>query len=347
MKRILSLILGVGLLYSSSVDAQDSLAKSQTVEVKQKVWATIIASYYTTVKGEYKPKSAFEMPTALFGYSATFSDKLKATLIYDVTRTTNAIKVTDENGNPMNVSYNEGSKYTAFLKMAEIKYSPTSFIDLRIGQLLNTQYLTTQDKFWGYRYIYFTYQEVHRYGNPADFGAQVDIKYGDKFLNQVSVTNGDGPFKSQDENGKFLYSNNIEVYPVKGLILKLYTDYSPKSDTAVLAKDKYAFSAFAGYKTDKFRFAVEYNKVINYGYRENTDYYGFSTFGSFTINPKISVLLRYDYINRSATLNLKKAHLIIAGLQYQPIKNLLCSVNVRNLNPNDRLMVYGSFGITF
>lgn len=347
MKKIFTLILGVILVYSNSTIAQDSLAKAQTIEVKQKIWATIFASYYTTVKGEYKPKSAFEMPTALFGYSATFSDKLKATLIYDVTRTTNAIKVTDENGDPMNVSYNEGSKYTAFLKMAEIKYSPARFIDLRIGQLLNTQYLTTQDKFWGYRYIYFTYQEVHRYGNPADFGAQVDLKYGDKLLNQISVTNGDGPFKSQDENGKFLYSNNLEIYPVKGLILKLYADYSPESDTAKLAKDKYAFSAFAGFKTDKFRVAVEYNKVVNYGYRENTDYYGVSTFGSYTINPKFDVLVRYDYINRSFPLNLEKAHLIIAGVQYQPMKNLLCSVNLRNLSPADRLMVYGSFGITF
>ena len=101
MKKIFTLILGVILVYSNSTIAHDSLAKAQTIEVKQKIWATIFASYYTTVKGEYKPKSAFEMPTALFGYSATFSDKLKATLIYDVTRTTNAIKVTEESGDPM------------------------------------------------------------------------------------------------------------------------------------------------------------------------------------------------------------------------------------------------------
>lgn len=347
MKAILYLTVGVMLLNASTLIAQDSLVNGQTIEVKQKVWATIFASYYTTVNGDYKPKSAFEMPTALFGYSATFSDKLKATLIYDVTRTTNAIKVTDENGNQLNVSYNEGSKYTAFLKMAEIKYSPVNFVDVRIGQLLNTQYLTTQDKFWGYRYIYFTYQEVHRYGNPADFGAQIDLKYGDKLLNQLSVTNGDGPFKNQDQEGKFLYANNIEYYPIKGIVLKLYGDYSPKSDTAKLAKDKYAISAFAGYKTNKFRFAAEYNKVINNGYRKNSSYYGFSTFGSYTINTKFDILLRYDYINRSATLNLEKSHLIIVGVQYQPIKNLLCSINIRNLSPNDRLMIYGNFGITF
>ncbi|MGE0078030.1 MAG: hypothetical protein AB7S48_09240 [Bacteroidales bacterium] len=347
MKRLRLAIILVLCFSSGSLLAQDSLVTNLNIEVKHKVWATILTSYYTTIKGDVKPKSAFEMPTALFGYSATFSNQLKATLIYDVSRTTNDINATDQDGNPLNISFNEGSKYTAYLKMAEIKYSPASFIDLRIGQLLNTQYLTTQDKFWGYRYIYFTYQEVHRYGNPADFGAQVDLKYGDKLLNQISVTNGEGPFKKQDENGKFLYSNNLEVYPVKGLILKLYADYSPKSDTAKLAKDKYAISAFAGYKTNKFRVAVEYNKVFNYGYRENSDYYGFSTFGSYTINPKFDVLVRYDYINRSATLDIEKSHLIIAGLQYQPIKNLLCSVNVRNLSPSDKLMVYGSFGITF
>lgn len=328
-------------------NAQDSIVKPHTPEIKHTLFGNIFSAYYTKLQGDIKPKSAFEMPTALLGYSATFDNKLKATLIYDVSRTTNNISVTDTAGNSLSVNYNEGSKYTVFLKMAEIKYSPTSFLDLRMGQLLNTQYLTTQDKFWGYRYVYFTFQEVHRYGVPADFGAQVDLKYRNKVLNQISVTNGEGPFRHQDENGKFVYANNLEVYPVNGLIMKIYADFSPASDTASVAKDRSAVSAFVGYKTEKYRIGAEYNKVFNYGYRQNSDYYGFSSFGSYMFNSKFDVFLRYDYIYRSATLNVYKAHLFIVGAQYQPIKNFTCSLNARSLSSGEKMMLYFNVGVKF
>lgn len=328
--------------------AQDSVnIRVAEREMKQRVWANIFASYYTTLQGSYQPKSAFEMPTALMGYSATLSDRFKATLIYDVTRTTNAITVTDSLGTPLNVTYNEGSRYTAFLKMAEIKYSPLSFLDLRVGQLLNTQYLTTQDKFWGYRYIYFTFQEVHRYGNPADFGVQVDLKYSGRLLAQLSATNGDGPFKQQDSGAKFLYSLNLEYYPLKGTIIKVYGDFSPAPQAISNAFDRSVLSVFAGYKAEHYRMAFEYNAVKNYGFTSNSDFWGLSSFISFSVSPKVDVLARYDYINHSVPQNLNRAHFVIAGAQYSPIKNLNCSVNLRHLSNPERTMIYFSFGSSF
>ena len=343
----LTLIVGTLFLGIFNVNAQDSIVKPKLPEIEHKLFGNIFSAYYTKLNGDIKPKNAFEMPTALLGYSATFDKKLKATLISDVSRTTNNISVTDTSGNPLSVNYNEGSKYTLFLKMAEIKYSPTDFLDLRMGLILNTQYLTTQDKFWDYRYVYFTFQEVHRYGVPADFGAQVDLKYSDKILNQISITNGEGPFRYQDDNGKFVYANNFEVYPVKGLIMKLYADYSPASDTSSVAEDRMALSAFVGFKTDKYRVGAEYNKVFNYGYRQNSDYYGFSGFGSYTINPKFDIFLRYDYINRSAVLNVEKGHLFIVGAQYQIIKNFTCSLNARSLSSGEKVMLYFNVGVKF
>lgn len=342
------LLILVSTLFTVTSTAQDLLpGKLSDNALKQKVWANVFASYYSTLAGSNKPSSAFEMPTALLGYSAALNERFKVTLIYDVTRTTNGITVTDSLGNSLNVNYNEGSRYTAFLKMAEIKYSPASFVDLRIGQLLNTQYLTTQDKFWGYRYIYFTFQEVHRYGNPADFGAQVDFKYRNILLAQLSVTNGDGPFRQQDSESKFLYSVNVEYYPVKGAIVKVYSDFSPAPKSISGGFDKRALSAFAGFKTDAYRFALEYNRVRNYGFTRNTDYWGFSSFFSFSISSKLDILTRYDYINRSAPLNLKRSHMAIAGVQYSPIRNIRCSVNLRHLTVPGTTMLYLSFGAFF
>jgi len=340
-----SLLFILGALTAVKSIAQDSLmVKPTESELKQKVWASIFASHYSTLSGRNKPSSAFEMPTALLGYSATLSDRFKATLVYDVTRTTNNIAVTDSLGRPLNVTYNEGSRYTAFLKMAEIKYSLIPFIDLRVGQLLNTQYLTTQDKFWGYRYIYFTFQEVHRYGNPADFGAQVDFKYRAMLLAQLSVTNGDGPFKQQDSNSKFLYSLNLEYYPVSGAIVKVYSDFSPAPQSIPSGYDRSALSVFAGFKAERYRLAVEYNGVKNYGFAQNSDYWGLSSFLSYSVTPKVDILTRYDYINRSAPLNLSRSHFILAGVHYNPIKNLSCSANLRYLTAPQKTMLYFSFG---
>lgn len=287
------------------------------------------------------------MPTALIGYSASLTDRFKATLIYDVTRTTNNITVTDSLGIPLSVSYNEGSRYTAFLKMAEIRYSPASFVDLRVGQLLNTQYLTTQDKFWGYRYIYFTFQEVHRYGNPADFGAQVDFKYRNILLAQLSVTNGDGPFKQQDSDSKFLYSLNVEYYPFTGAIVKLYSDFSPAPKNTSGGYDRSALSVFAGFKGERYRLAVEYNGVKNYGFTQNSEYWGFSSFFSYSVTPKVDILTRYDYVNRSAPLNLSRSHFILTGIHYSPIRNLSCSVNLRHLTAPEKTMLYVSCAANF
>ncbi len=350
MNKVQYIIIMLAIAICSPVKASERdsvLVHVKNEEVKHRVFANIFASHYFGLTEGITPRSAFEMPTALLGYSATFSNKLKATLIYDVTRTTSNIVVKDEDGNLLEVNYFEGSKYTAFLKMAEIMYSINHFVDFRIGQLLNTQYLTMQDKFWGYRYIYFTYQEVHRYGMPAAFGPQVDLKYAGKLLNQISVTNGDGPFRHKDENAKFLFSNNVEFRPNSELVLKIYTDYSPTSDTSALARDKYAISAFAGYKTNRFRVGLEYNKVYNFGYRSNSDYYGISSFASVTISPKVDLLARYDYINRSSIMNIEKGHFVIAGFQFKPHNNFFCSLNLRALYPGDKYWVYTSFGVSF
>ena len=151
---------------------------------------------------DYNPKAAFDFKQGILGYKHQWAGKLTGTIMFDVTRTTHLYDITDSAGNHLNYSYFEGSKYTAYLKMAEIKWDINKMFTLRVGQLLSTQYLTFQDRFWGYRYIDVTYQERWRLGMPADFGAQFDINVGDKLVNQISVVNGEGPFRHQDENGK-------------------------------------------------------------------------------------------------------------------------------------------------
>ena len=122
------------------------------------VFGNIFTGFYYGMKNTIKPRAAFGLTAGILGYYHDFNEKISGKIMLDVTRTTNAIEVTDSNNLPMNVSFFEGSKYTAYLKMAEIKWNINQHFALRVGQLLNTQYLTFQDKFWGYRYISVTYQ---------------------------------------------------------------------------------------------------------------------------------------------------------------------------------------------
>lgn len=331
---------------NNSLDSDTTNKKSQNsiTTNKQKLFGNLYTGFYYGLSENVKPRAAFELSTALLGYSNRISEKVKATIIFDVTRTTNNIQVNDTSGNNLDVSFFEGSKYTAFLKMAEINYEINEFLDFSVGQLLNTQYLTFQDKFWGYRYIYVTFQEAYRYGMPADFGAQLNIKYKNIYKNSFSIVNGEGPFYYQDENSKFLISNNVEIHAKNGVILKFYTDYAPPSDTASELKSKSVISLFAGYKTDNFRIGAEYNHVYNYNFIIGNDYYGTSVYGSYKLD-NTEILARYDYINKSTFIT--EGHYIIAGCQFNPADKFYISINFRNLLPDNKTQLYFNFGIKF
>jgi hypothetical protein len=298
-------------------------------------------------KDTYKPQAAFEFNQGIIGYFNQISEKVSGKIMLDVTRTTNITSITDTTGNQLSYEYFEGSKYTAYLKMAEIKWDINEYLAFRVGELLSTQYLTFQDKFWGYRYIDVTYQEKFRLGMPADFGVQFDFKYKDKLLNQFSIVNGEGPFRYQDSNSKFIFSNNIQYYPTERIFLKLYLDYGPSPDTGSAKNAKSVISGFAGYKTDKFRVGGEYTYIYNYGFNANTDYYGFSIYGSVVLNKYFQALGRYDHLKMKKPDENSKLDYYIIGFQYEPVAAFTTSINFRYYSVEALPFIYASFGLKF
>ncbi len=316
-------------------------------EISSYGFGQIYTGFHYGFKNTYKPQAAFEFNQGIIGYFNQISDKVSGKIMLDVTRTTNFTFVTDSLGKFIINDYFEGSKYTAYLKMAEIKWDINHFFTFRVGQLLSTQYLTFQDKFWGYRYIDVTYQEKFRMGMPADFGVQVDLKVRDKLVNQFSIVNGEGPFRYQDQNSKFIYSNNIQYYPTERITLKLYTDFAPSPDTGYGKKAKSVISGFAGYKTDKFRVGAEYTYVFNFGFNKDTDYYGFSIYGSVVLNKYFQALGRYDHLNMKLPEENSRLDYYIAGFQYEPVSNFTTSINFRYYSVDALPFIYASFGLKF
>jgi len=331
--------------------AQISFSQNSSQKVKKGsdsyFFGQIFTDFYYCFNKDYKPVTAFRFNQGIMGYKHTFSKKLSAIIMFDVTRTTHINGISDSAGNRLNYDYFEGSKYTAYLKMAEIKWTINDYLTLRVGQLLNTQYLTLQDKFWGYRYVEVTMQEKFRMGMPADFGAQIDFKYKKRFLNQFSVVNGEGPFRHQDNGGKYLYSDNIQYTPTENIVLTMYADYSANSDKSVLKTGKYTLAFFAGYKTEPFRIGAEYAKVFNYKYDTDSRYTGISVFGSVKINGKINLLGRYDHVVLKDSSQSVKTGYYIAGVQYTAADYLNLALNFRYYSKKELPFVFVSFGIKF
>lgn len=326
-----------------------------TKDKKNYVFGQIYVGFKYGFNPDFKPQAAFEFTQGVIGYKHQLADNLSGIIIYDVTRTTHIYEIVDTVGNQLDYSYFEGSKYTAFLKMAEIKWDINQHFTFRVGQLLSTQYLTFIDRFWGYRYIDFTFQEKFRLGMPADFGAQLDFKIKDKFINQFSIVNGEGPFRYQDINSKFIYANNIQFYPTEKITLKFYADYGPASDTSTMAAAKSVLSGFFGYKTDRYRIGAEYDYVFNYGFVKEVNYYGLSIFGSFVINDKFQALARYDHISFDIATKFENTDYFIVGFQYEPVNKFTTSINFRYYSSifynqiiiYDLPFIYANFGLKF
>jgi len=340
-----SISISISILTLISTLAFSQSSQSVEKPLDRYVFGQIFADFRYGFNDSYKPQAAFDFNQGIIGYYHEISPTVSGKIMFDVTRTTNIYEITDSAGNILNINYFEGSKYTAYLKMAEIRWDINKVVTLRFGQLLNTQYLTFIDPFWGYRYVDVTMQEKYRLGMPADFGVQVDLNTGEKLLHQFSVVNGEGPFRYQDLNSAFVYSYNVQFTPFEGLTIKAYADYGPSPDTAAVKDDKFVISGFAGYKNDKFRIGAEVDYVNNYGWNRDQDVTAFSIFGGWNFYKKLDVLARYDYLVTKMPNETTRAGYVVAGLQYEPVKMFTTSLNFRYYSLDDLPFIFLSVGL--
>jgi hypothetical protein len=321
-----------------------TLAQTDSVnpsEFSSSWFANIFTAFWYSPGNRSVPSKGFELSTGLIGYRAEWGDKARATIIYDVYRTTGNIMVTDQSGDTLNASWFSGSDYTGFLKMAQIDFSVNSWLELSAGQLLNQQYLTYQDRFWGFRYISTTFQELNRFGSPADFGARITIRPHNSLAASLNIVNGDGPFRTQGDDGKLQYAANIEWSPAGGFILKLYADHLASAGKP----GRNAISFFTGYKASDWRLGFEANMVNNHLNDTSPDLKGISTYGAVKFAEGWHILGRHDYIIKSMSLD--KAHYVITGLEYEPYEGLFTSLNWRYLSEGKVSWIYASFGAKF
>ncbi|PKP13967.1 MAG: hypothetical protein CVU08_02790 [Bacteroidetes bacterium HGW-Bacteroidetes-3] len=277
-------------------------------------------NYHTDLSQNATNKSAFELKRSYFGYKYDFSKNISAKITFDVGSNTG------------------GSEYTAFLKAAQLDWKVAEGVKLSMGMIGMKQF-NDQEDFWGYRYIFTSYQDAYGFGTSADLGVSAEFTITKTLKANVLIVNGEGYKKLQDEDGNQRFGGNLVFEPIKGLTTKIYMDAQPTTNSKAVT----ALALFAGYKASHWRFGAEYNELNN-GKKYSSpavdhDLDGFSFYSTYIINKKFEIFGRYDALNsntltgQTAAWNFdKNGSQIIAGIQYAPVKGLKFSLNYQDFS---------------
>jgi hypothetical protein len=206
----------------------------------------------------------------------------------------------------------------AYIKNAQISWKTGNWT--LTGGLISTTQFNMQEKFWGYRYVMKSFQDLYKFGNSADLGISAAYKFNDWLSADAIVVNGEG-YKKVQKNDGLMYGLGATLSPVEGLSMRVY--YGLNEASEVDAENIQNLATFIGYKGKKFSLGAEYNRIWNAKYSKGNDYDGFSFYGTAKLNDKTDLYLRYDECsngNESA---------IIAGLQCKLGKYVKISPNFR------------------
>ncbi len=229
---------------------------------------------------------------------------------------------------------------TAFIKNAYLQYKKNNF-SARFG-MIGVDQFNIQEKQWGYRYIYKSFQDAYNFGPSADLGAAIEYSPAGFISFDASVLNGEG-YKKLQADSTFKETAGLTIRPLKGLVIRGYYDMMNNSF------NQQTFALFAGYSYKIFRVGVEYNKQINNGMIDLHDMSGISFYSAVNITEKFSIFARYDNLkstlNTGETLpwNIKKdGQLLMAGFDYSPVKGIKIAPTYSGWSPEDETMSFTS-----
>ncbi|MGD2034605.1 MAG: hypothetical protein PVF73_06100, partial [Bacteroidales bacterium] len=274
-------------------------------------------------------RNTFAVQRVYLGYKYSFSENLSSKITLDGAR------------------FNEATEkigITVILKHAQLDWKIVEPVKLSSG-LIGLKQFDTQEKFWGYRYLFKSFQDEFALGSSADLGVNAEISISDNLKANLFILNGEGYSRIQDNMGRMKAGGNLIFTPVKGLVLKGYYDiYGGKFEVNdSVTRDTVSVQTivfFAGYKTDKFRLGAEMNMQLDgkkyYQQAADHDIMGFAVYGTYVISKKFEVfghwmLFKSNKTGESEnTWNYNKdGNILLAGIQYTPVKGVKAAANYR------------------
>jgi hypothetical protein len=166
---------------------------------------------------------------------------------------------------------------TAFIKNAYLQYKNNGF-SARLG-MIGVDQFNLQEKHWGYRYIYKSFQDEYKFGACADLGAAFEYSPSEIISIDISILNGEG-YKKLESDSTLKTTFGLTIRPLRGLELRGYFDRMKKdyAQTSV--------ALFAGYTIDKFKAGTEYNIQKNHGMINQQDLHGGAQHGASALKEK-------------------------------------------------------------
>lgn len=299
-------LIVAGLLACIGITAQAQ--DTRTESVKGEAIVQVFGNFNTTIDAE-TPGSGFELERAYLGYEYQLDENLTIKGVMDIGKSTD---VSD---------YHR----IAYVKNAMISWKKGNFT--LNGGLISTTQFNFQEKFWGYRYILKSFQDLYKFGNSADLGLSASYKITDWISADAIVVNGEGYKKVQKANG-LNYGMGLTLTPLEGFQVRLYSGLNQAADKN--QEDIVNIAAFAGYKTDRFTVGAEYNQMLNASYTDGADMSGYSAFASMNLDKGISVYARFDQVSSKDNWNIAKdQQAAIAGAQFKLGKYVKIAPNFR------------------
>ena len=261
----------------------------------------------STEEGETAFKE-FEIKRAYLGYSYKIDEQFSTKITFDV-------------GN------NEsGSAYTAFLKIASLKWKNSDKLTLNVG-MVGTKNFKFMEKSWGRRYIEKSAQDKYKWANSADLGVTADYKISDNLAIDAQILNGEGYKKVQDDSGLFRGGLGVTYKISTNLALRLHQDIIPRSTYTDSTDSQYISTASLAYSGTNFSLGYEASLKQNAdNIIADEEKSLMSIYGSYKLNEDYTLFARYD----DATETAKEGSYTIYGIERQMTKGVTVALNMQS-----------------
>lgn len=249
----------------------------------------------------------FELKRAYLGYGYTIDERFSTKITFDVG------------------SNSSGSAYTAFLKIASLKWKATDNLSVNFG-MLGTKNFKFMEKTWGRRYIEKSAQDKYKWANSADLGVTADYKISDNIILDAQILNGEGYKNVQSQNGLFRGGIGLTYSLGDNLKCRLHQDMIPRSSYDDMSVTQTISTAAIAYSTEYLTIGAEGDMMKNANNVKDTEQNLLSIYGSYNISDDYTIFARYD----DASETDQEGSYTIYGIERQMAKGVTVAINMQS-----------------
>lgn len=244
---------------------------NKTEEPKGKALMQVFGNFHTGF-GKENNNRGFELERSYLGYEYQLWGGLSAKAVVDIGKSSDV------------------SDYQRIIYIKNVMISWRHGNLTLNGGLIPTTQFNQQEKFWGYRYIMMSFQDLYKFGSSADLGFSIAYKFANWGTVDAIIVNGEGYKKIQINDGQN-YGLGITLTPTKHFQIRIYTGLNESGNNN---KDIVNMAAFAGYKCTRFAIGAEYNLMLNAAYKNGANQYGYSVYVSVGMSKVTDLYIRTD-----------------------------------------------------